>query len=266
MPKIIDTADNVTKKLDALKAEGVHTVIRYDDRLPSRAWKQIFLAEAKAFKDKGMRLGIVYEGAGATPSSFSEQSGYLDAVYSRQQAAQRGQPDNSAVYFAVDFDPSESQIQGRILPYFNGVYRAFSEDNNLPKLRVGAYCSGLCATMLKKEHPDILIWITCSLGFAGSRGYVRAGKQDLFQNKCDTSLLGVDCDFDEANTADWGSFVPWGESPSPTVPSPPAPINHDIKWLQAVLQKYGYSGQIDGSAGPLTIAAMIRYAEHFEVS
>src|SRR5262249_11568170 len=89
--------------------------------------------------------------------------------------------------------------------------------NGLPRLYVGAYCGGLCATMLKAKHPNILIWITCSLGFNGSRDYVRAGRHDLFQGTtsplkgaCDKKFLGVDCDFDEANNPNWGWFVPWG--------------------------------------------------------
>jgi hypothetical protein len=274
-PKIIDTADTMTSsKLSALKKAGVETIIRYDDRRPRGGWKQIHPAEAKLIRDAGLRLGIVYEDA-ATASYFTRLEGILSATYARQQAAKRGQPDGSAEYFAVDFDPTSADVRNRIVPYFDGVYQAFDEQNGLPRLYVGAYCSGLCATMLKAKHPNILIWITCSLGFNGSRDYVRAGKHDLFQGTtsplkgaCDKKFLGVDCDFDEANNPNWGWFVPWGNStPEPTSP-PPLPVSHDIKWLQGILQNplYGYHGDIDGIVGPLTEAAMIKYAETHEIS
>ena len=209
-PKIIDTADTMTSsKLSALKKAGVETIIRYDDRRPRGGWKQIHPAEAKLIRDAGLRLGIVYEDA-ATASYFTRLEGILSATYARQQAAKRGQPDGSAEYFAVDFDPTSADVRNRIMPYFDGVYQAFDEQNGLPRLYVGAYCSGLCATMLKAKHPNILIWITCSLGFNGSRDYVRAGKHDLFQGTtsplkgaCDKKFLGVDCDFDEANNPNW---------------------------------------------------------------
>jgi hypothetical protein len=176
---IIDTADTMTKsKLAGLKKAGCDTVIRYDCRFPSGDWKQIHTAEAKAIADAGMKLGIVYEDRGATASSFSETNGFLAATYSRKMAPGRGQPDDSAVYFAVDFDVSAAQMRSVIIPYFKGVYQAFGTAGDLPTLRVGAYCSGMCATMLKAIHPDILIWITCSGGFSGSRAYVAAGKQD----------------------------------------------------------------------------------------
>jgi lysozyme family protein len=46
------------------------------------------------------------------------------------------------------------------------------------------------------------------------------------------------------------------------------PVSHDIKWLQGILQNplYGYHGDIDGIIGPLTEAAMIKYAETHEIS
>jgi len=263
-----------SSKLSALKKAGVETIIRYDDRRPRGGWKQIHPAEAKLIRDAGLRLGIVYEDA-ATASYFTRLEGILSATYARQQAAKRGQPEGSAEYFAVDFDPTSADVRNRIIPYFDGVYQAFDEQNGLPRLYVGAYCSGLCATMLKAKYPNILIWITCSLGFNGSRAYVRAGKHDLFQGTtsplkgaCDKKFLGVDCDFDEANNPNWGWFVPWGNATPEPTPPPPLPVSHDIKWLQGILQNplYGYHGDIDGIVGPLTEAAMIKYAETHEIS
>jgi hypothetical protein len=261
MPLIIDTADNVTKKLSALKTAGVEYIIRYDCRMASGAWKQILPAEARAIAAAGLKLGIVYEDRGATASSFSDKTGYLSARYSLDQAIKRGQPAGSAIYFAVDFDATAADVRDRILPYFDGVYRAMMEDHGAV-LRVGAYCSGAVAVALKAKHPDILIWITCSGGFRGTKAYLAAGKQDLWQNKCDTSLVGVDCDFSEARTSDWGWFVPGGKA---VITDPEKPL-HDVKWIQGIFTKSGfYHDDIDGDVGPKTVAAMIRYCEWHEL-
>jgi hypothetical protein len=147
MPDIIDTANNVTGHLRALKNAGVHTVIRYDDRMKAGDWKQIHTAEARAIANAGLMLGIVYE-HGAKPSG--EKQGYRDAAYSRRMTQTRGQPSGSAIYFAVDHDASRLEIRNDILPYFKGVYRAFGKTSNLPNLRVGAYCSGLVAEALRE--------------------------------------------------------------------------------------------------------------------
>jgi hypothetical protein len=263
---IIDVPADTTKLLAQLKAAGITDIIRYDDRFPSGGWKQIHSPEVHAIRDAGLRLGIVYEGAGSTLSSFSEQNGYLDAAYSRQQAALRGQPNGSAIYFAVDFDPSASDISTHIVPYFRGVATAFAELVDLPKLATGVYGSGLTCKTLKDAGLVTLTWITCSRGFAGSKEYVAAGLQDLWQESCDQTLLGLSVDYNTANPASagqaWGSFVPWGAPAIPAVIPAPPPISHDARWLQTVLQKAGlYNGQIDGNVGPLTVNGAIAYME-----
>ncbi len=260
---LIDVAEDVTGRLNALKRAGIQNIIRYDDRYVSGDWKQVHPAEAKAIAQHGMGLGIVYEAAGATPSTFSQSSGYLDASYSLAMASKRGQPDGSAVYFAVDFDPTDYQINNLIRPYFHGVYQAFGENQTLPHMRVGAYCSGACADALRVDHPDILIWITCSMGFRGSREWANSGKYTLLQ-KCDITVAGVDCDGNIASTEDWGWFIPWAhvDPPLPPVPPPPPVVTHDQKWLQSVLQSHGfYHGDIDGDIGPNSVAGMIAYME-----
>jgi hypothetical protein len=259
---IIDCDENTTSKLSELKAAGIKTVIRYDDRFPSGNWKQVHSPEVHAIRDAGFELGIVYEGAGATLSSFSEQSGYLDAQYARKQAALRGQPDGSAELFAVDFDPTASEITARIIPYFNGVAKAFAESNNLPVLVPGVYGSGLtCRTLFLMGLAKIR-WITCSRGFQGSAQAVAAGEYELWQEECEKKLEGLDVDYSVAKVENWGQFVPWGAPTVPAVIPPPPTISHDIRWLQGVLQTAGlYHGAIDGDPGPLTEAAMIAYAE-----
>lgn len=261
---IIDVPTDCSKVISLLKAGGITHIIRYDDRLPSGSWKQIHSPEVHAIRDEGLRLAIVYEGAGATVSTFSEQSGYLDAKYSRSQAASRGQPDGSAIYFAVDFDATAAEMQARIVPYFQGVKRAFEEASNNPVLKVGVYGSGLCCKTLKALGLVSFTWITCSRGFNGSKEYIAAGLQDLWQVQCDKTLHGLSIDYNEAKNPDWGHFVPWEAPVVPPVVTPPPQITHDATWLQEILAKAGlYHGQIDGDAGPLTIAGMIAAIERF---
>jgi Rv2525c-like, glycoside hydrolase-like domain len=260
---IIDTADTTTEKLTQLKNRGVTAIIRYDHRA-ANSFKQIHPAEARAIAAAGMQLGIVYEGPGATPSYFTKAHGVADASYSLQQAPLRGQPKGSAVYFAVDFDPTKTQIDDLIVPYFGGVEQVFAGEG----YRVGAYCSGLCADRLRGIWPDMLIWLTCSLGFAGTRQALKDGDFDLFQGTfnplahgCDKTLAGLSVDFDspKTNDHDWGAFVPWGEM-SPVLPQ------HDVAWMQGVLKdKAGYTGALDGVVGPLTIAAMLTYVQMREL-
>lgn len=216
---IIDTPNDCTAYLHALKANNVTGIIRYDDRFST--WKQVSSIEARAIANMGMVLGIVYEHT-ANPSGYS--LGYGDAAYSLAMARQRGQPSGSAIYYAVDHDASVSDINNNIIPYFRGVYQAHNE-NQVIHLKVGAYCSGLVATRLLEHWPALLPWITCSTGFAGSADFVHHGLQTLWQQHCGRTLAGLDVDINVANKADWGQFTPFGQLPTPTPTPTPVPVN-----------------------------------------
>ena len=263
----IDTNHDTTAKLATLKADGLRTIIRYDDRLNPHGEKQIKPAEAKAIQAAGLRLGIVYEGAGDQIGQFSDAIGYQDAKYSRAQAAERGQPDGSAVYFAVDFDPNAFQIRHNVLPYFEGVRRAFLEPSDHPKLRVGVYGSGLtCQSVLSAGLAD-LSWISCSMGWSESHVFVAGGRWNLRQH-VPQIIAGLDADPNDINPAhpDIGDFVPFGEAPdepqvasapiSPVAASMPAPAPAPTPalpvapWinLSVIMTEFGGRGDPEESA------------------
>src|SRR5882672_8837853 len=190
---IIDTADDVTTKLTQLKDMGCVAIIQYDDR--HSTWKQITPTRARAIRDAGILLAIVYEHI-AQPSG--EEDGYADAEHSIKMAAARGQPKNSAIYFAVDYDASNSDINNKIVPYFRGVARSMLNSG----LRVGVYGSGQVCKTLKALGLVSLTWITCSRGFTGSAAYIASGLQDLWQTDCDKFLLGLSVDYNSARNPD----------------------------------------------------------------
>jgi hypothetical protein len=273
--RCIDTNHNVTNHLSALKAAGIETIIRYDNRLNPAGEKQIKPAEARAIAAAGMRLGIVYEGAGDQSGQFSDAIGYLDAKYARDQAGKRGQPDGSAEFFAVDFDANALQIRLNVIPYFQGVRRAFAEDNGLPKLRVGVYGSGLSCRSVAEAGLAELAWVSCSTGWTESHVFLASGKWNLRQH-VPQIISGLDTDPNDINPdrSDIGDFVPFGgvavasDGPAATPPSvaPPTPkpppastamIGNHTSWVQAALNALDGAGlEVDGVDGPATQAAV----------
>src|SRR5437773_2686137 len=105
MYPVIDVAEDTTRKLTQLKSLGVTGIIRYFDRFS--AWKQVKVGEMRAIAAAHMEAGIVYEHA-ATPAGHD--MGHADALYSRRIAPDLGVPTGAAVYFAVDYDPSQSEV------------------------------------------------------------------------------------------------------------------------------------------------------------
>ncbi len=242
MTKIIDTNRDTTKHLARLRAAGIETVIRYYAR--SMSSKVIRRAEALAIKEAGLRLGIVYEGAGDRLSAFSQDIGFKDAAFSRSYGAREiEQPAGSAVYFAVDFDAGAGEIRSAIIPYFRGVARAFAEDNGLPVYRVGVYGSGaVCAAVLDAGLAE-LAWVSCSTGWSGSRAFLASGRWTLKQH-LPAMIAGLDADANDANMQPIGDFAPGRPALTaapmarPARPDPvekaPVPANG---WLTAALSR-----------------------------
>jgi hypothetical protein len=93
-----------------------------------------------------------------------------------------GQPYGSAIYFAVDYDPTQADIDGVISNYFTGVRAAlYVGAEGQPSYRVGVYGSGLCCASLIEREIASLSWLSQSTGFAGSRQYAEQRRYDLIQ-------------------------------------------------------------------------------------
>lgn len=205
--KIIDTADDVSRKLTFLQANGVTGIIRYDD--PSgnpHSWKQVGWPEYQAILAAGLEAGIVSEWGNNHDSYFSAHRGKADAEYSMHRADQRKQPTTTAVHFAVDYDVIPTSLHRYVLPYFDAVRTAAKG-----RFRIGCYGSGYCCDTLMAHGLIDLRWITCSTGFEGSTDSVRDGRYELWQRYCDKWLLGLSVDYNvPGKSGDWGQQKPGG--------------------------------------------------------
>jgi len=208
---IIDTNVETTPHLPALKTAGIKTVIRYLSPINPSGEKCVKPAEAQAIATAGLRLALVCEGWGDfAHGAISAGAGERDGEWCARYAATVGAPDNAAVYFAVDTDASASQIKKLVLPYFTSIDAAFK--SLAPNLRCGVYGSGaVCEAVMAAQLAD-LPWLSCSLGWSGSRTYLASNKWALHQH-VPATIAGIDCEPDDAG-GDFGDFVPF----APTSP------------------------------------------------
>jgi hypothetical protein len=206
MTLILDTNVDTTRHLAALKAAGVTTIIRYLSPINPSGEKCIKPAEAQAIAAAGLRLALVCEGWGDfAHGAISAGAGERDGEWCARYAATVGAPDNAAVYFAVDVDAGAVQIKKLVLPYFASVDAAFK--TLAPNLRSGAYGSGaVCEAVMGAQLAD-LAWLSCSLGWSGSRAYLASNKWVLRQH-LPATIAGIDCDPDDAN-GDFCDFAPF---------------------------------------------------------
>lgn len=220
---VIDTDTNCTPHLDALKTRGVKRIGRY---YASKAWKRLTKTEAQAICAAGFELFTVFEDSGGPPLTIDQ--GRHDAQIAYSQARGVGQPEGSAIYFAMENLPSgygPDDIAGLKL-YFEGVRRVLKG-----LYKVGVYSNGTTLDALMDAKLCDYAWLSASLSFAGSRDFAKSDKWVLAQRSIDLNWSGVSVDTNEAKD-DIGSFtLPAADGaddplpvPAPTPPAPQHPI------------------------------------------
>jgi hypothetical protein len=148
---------------------GVNFIGRYYSRSPG---KNLSPSEARLICGAGMWIVTVWETLGDHYSFFSFKQGADDATSAANQAQTIGQPTDSAIYFAVDYDASPGEIAGGITDYFNGVRKGLEASaRGGPAYSVGVYGSGLtCQTLAATGLVDHT-WLAMSSGYRGSKTY-----------------------------------------------------------------------------------------------
>jgi len=205
---IIDTNRRTTHRLDCLHAEGVRAIIRYYARTTSQPEKRLIREEAAAIVASGKSIGIVHQAGGANVVSFSQAKGKEDADYAFKYAIETiGQPSDSAIYFAVDFDCDATQLQNSVVPHFNAINDTNRSGNCSKQFVIGAYGNGLVLQGLLDEGLIEIAWLSQSTGHHGSRDFKRTDKWTLFQ-KLPSTLCGIGVDVDVLNphSSQFGQF------------------------------------------------------------
>jgi hypothetical protein len=176
----LDTNIELTRHALALKAQGYDFAMRY---YSNNAAKNLSLGEARALSAAGLRIGVVWETSGTHAGFFSRAQGLADGAQAWRMARESiGQPFGSAIYFAVDYDPTQADLDGVISNYFTGVHAAlYVANEGQPSYQVGVYGSGLCCATLMERGMASLSWLSHSTAFAGSRQYAEQKRYDLIQ-------------------------------------------------------------------------------------
>lgn len=209
----IDTPYNTTKKLRCILKENVKTIIRYYNFSNSKTFpeKCLTLIEAQSICALGMNIAVVFQQRQDNADDFSEVKGYEAGRRAYRYAMNDiGQPEGSGIYFSVDFDASTKEINNAIIPYFQGLQRAFKEiSNGQPAYRIGVYGSGATSSALSKNNLCSLVWLAMSSGFRGTQDAIKNGAYHIEQKAPAAKLCGMDLDYNHINPqhTDFGAFV-----------------------------------------------------------
>lgn len=168
------TVLNRQQALD-LKAAGYTHVGRYltgsvgNDFIP----KFITLEEIENIKRAGLKVFPIYQDGGNVLEYFqNETKGTVDGQTALLAAERIGIPENTTIYFAVDFDCYEYQIDELIIPYFRKVNTVFRGEMNSKNYKIGIYAPRYVCTKISSLGlavtsfvADMSTGFSCNLGF-----------------------------------------------------------------------------------------------------
>lgn len=195
---VVDTNNDVSGHLAFLRSKGVGSVGRY---YSSSASKRISRQEALAISNAGMQIFIVMENSG--DPLLTQSNGIHHAQIAAAQARSIGQPENSAIYFALEHLPNGYKIGDlpSIKDYMRGINQVLGTE-----FRIGVYSDGVVCEELLKASLCSYTWLSASSSFAGSKEFYKSNRWSLAQNaKIDQDWNGISIDTNEAQ-ADYGAF------------------------------------------------------------
>ncbi|MBC2662836.1 DUF1353 domain-containing protein [Novosphingobium flavum] len=192
---VIDTSDNTSASIASLQARGVTAVGRY---YSSNAWKRLTAQEARSVSLAGIKLFTVFEDKG--DPELTIEKGVFDGQIAIQQARAIGQPEGSAIYFALEHLPhgySKSHVPGAKL-YIEGVRQALAD-----LYAVGVYSNGVVLEAMLDTGLCEFAWLSASRAFEGSKAFYASRRWVIAQDpKVDQNWGGLSVDINEVQ----GSF------------------------------------------------------------
>lgn len=197
----IDASVNCTVKAFDLQANGIEFVCRY---YANSGKKILSRSEALALSQAGLNIVVVWEDGYPTKGSyFSYAKGVDDGSSAYHDALVIGQPIDSPIYFAVDYDASPADVSGGICDYFRGVATGFAASGGTDEQThpIGVYGSGATCSFLLARNLVTFTWLSQSTGFRGSKDFAAWN----IKQGPDQQMVGIDVDFDES-TDDYGGF------------------------------------------------------------
>lgn len=191
----------------ALQAAGVQFAMRYLSTDPS---KNLSRGEADALAAHGIWSGAVWETT-AGRALAGQAAGVADAQAALAQATACGMPDGRPIYFAVDTDTDWASAQ----PYFAGVASVIGA------ARTGAY--GGLRIIQGAAGSGLVSWLWQASAWSshlvnGKWVLEWEPRAHIRQLLAGITVGGVDCDQNEAMTADFGQWMP-GKAPVVPVPA-----------------------------------------------
>lgn len=145
----------------------------------SKAMSQV---EINTILNAGLYIYPIFQEGGRSVDNYNPSRGEENARKAYQCAKYLGIPENTIIYFAVDFDALDYQIQNNILPYFKQVKLVLSMF--YPSYRVGIYGTrNVCTQVIDAGFAETAFVSDMSYGWSGNLGFAMPQKWAFDQIK-----------------------------------------------------------------------------------
>lgn len=170
-----DTATILTSSsAAALYQAGYRYVGRYlTGTVGGTRSKALTLQEAYTILDAGMKIIPIYQDGATYADYFTESRAFVDADAAYATATALGLPSGTTVYFAVDVDLTDYQIQDKLIDYFDVVYQTFFGRATIDyQLHVGVYGTrNVCQQIIDAGYASCAYVSDMSTGYSGNLGF-----------------------------------------------------------------------------------------------
>jgi peptidoglycan hydrolase-like protein with peptidoglycan-binding domain len=159
----------------ALYDAGYRVVGRYlDEHLPPTdpyyLGKALKPGEPQAILNAGLRFFPIFQYNGTQLANFTYQKGYDQALIAHRKAVEHRIPPLTCIYFAVDYDALDVDIDSNIKPYFEGVKAGLAEAGH--RYGFGVYGSrNVCGRISREVGAWWSMVSGMSWGFSGNLGF-----------------------------------------------------------------------------------------------
>lgn len=152
-----DTCFEITaERAQVLKNNGFQVVGRYlSGYISEEKPKSIQEGEIQTILNAGLKLFVIFQKGNNKIKDFSYNAGYASGMQAKIYAKKYKIPKNSVIYFSVDFDIYEDQIDNHIIPYFEGIKNAM-----LSEFKIGVYGPRLVCQKLYDKNLSVSSFVS----------------------------------------------------------------------------------------------------------
>ncbi|WP_433307735.1 glycoside hydrolase domain-containing protein [Actinoplanes sp. CA-030573] len=242
-------------RAQALKAAGYKIVGRYLDehirppRVPLNKWIQP--GELDTIFRNGLKVFPISQYDGGSLSYFTYSQGFQDALEAHAKAVGYGFNTGTVIYFAVDYDATQDDINSAIVPYFKGVVAGLASKGK--KYVHGVYGSrNVCAEVTSRTLARWSFVSGMSYGFSGNMGFPLPDNWAF--NQVQTLTVGSGSGAIEIDKDVWRPSSDPGVS---SVNDPSTPVDDFIAYIR---QLYSLAVSYGGSKNPSQL--VLEYLRH----